>query len=269
MSISRNTMVICPKCKQQFQTTVFDSINTNYDETVAMSIITGKRFSATCPYCGDTSSLEYDVLYHDIKHRAMIWVIHKDETDYKKKIEAVRGLNTWALSTTRIVSDMTELAEKVLCLETNKDDRVVELCKFIVRNDLEGKRPDFIVSNIVYTLSKNNKEVLVCYSDGKNPAIANMDKNLYVSVEKMFQDELSKAVPSCSIIDRQWVDTVVMNYIEKHPVDFSDNNENYQTHDKVVPTTVNSKGASHFCRKCGKRLLPDSVFCSFCGTRVE
>ena len=53
MSIPRNVMVKCPKCEHSFPATIFDSINTNYAQDVAMSIITGDRFKVSCPCCGN------------------------------------------------------------------------------------------------------------------------------------------------------------------------------------------------------------------------
>lgn len=265
MSIPRNMMVKCPKCGQSFPATIFDSINTSYAQDVAISIITGDRFNASCPCCGNIAHLEYDILYHDINHRAMIWVVHCDnEENYKQKLLEVKSLKPSFLSMTRIVPDMEALSEKVLCLEKNRDDRVIELCKFITQANLLERKPNFVVNHIVYTIS-SNKEVLVFYSDGQKPEVAYVDKNLYGPVKKMFERELREPVPPCAIIDQDWVKSVVYRFTEDHPNEFLSENVMQQ----ISPEkTDNASMKVTFCRKCGAKLLPDSMFCSYCGTKV-
>lgn len=130
MSIPKTIMIDCPSCKKQFETIIFQSLNTDFAPDIIDTVISGERFSAKCPHCGFVAHLEYDFLYHDMKHSAMIWVIHKGSPKYSKKVDEVRSIPpVLPYDVTRIVSNMNDLREKAACLATGKDDRVVELCK--------------------------------------------------------------------------------------------------------------------------------------------
>ena len=79
MSLPKEINIRCPKCGRMNPVTVFESINTDYAPDIAKRIMNGDIFKAVCPECGYISHLEYDILYNDIPHKAMIWVLHQDE----------------------------------------------------------------------------------------------------------------------------------------------------------------------------------------------
>lgn len=112
MSIPKRMTISCPKCGARFDATVFQSLNTDYDKNVIDSVISGERFDAKCPQCGFVAHLEYDVLYHDMKHDAMIWVVNPNQETYMQKLVEVRSTAVPPYKTTRIVPDMNGLREK-------------------------------------------------------------------------------------------------------------------------------------------------------------
>ena len=71
MSIPKKMTVKCSKCGAEIDVTVFESVNTDFAEDITEQIISGDLFNAKCDKCGFVSHLEYDVLYHDVKHGAM------------------------------------------------------------------------------------------------------------------------------------------------------------------------------------------------------
>ena len=129
MSIPRRISVSCPNCGKNFETTIFESLNTDFAPDVIETVISGERFAGKCLNCGFEAHLEYDMLYHDMKHGAAIWVVHDNGPEYARKVAEVRETELLPYSMTRIVPNMDALREKAACLESGKDDRVVELCK--------------------------------------------------------------------------------------------------------------------------------------------
>ena len=71
---------------------VFESVNSDYADDIAMQIMTGELFNVECPHCKFVSHLEYDLLYHDMRHGAMVWVINPKSPDYMKKLTEVRTM---------------------------------------------------------------------------------------------------------------------------------------------------------------------------------
>jgi hypothetical protein len=290
MSIPRKFDVNCPKCGKKYQATVFESLNSDFAPNVAETIISGERFNGTCPKCGFVAHLEYDVLYHDMKHRAMVWVIHDNNANYAQKMVEVRS--TPALyKTTRIVADMNELREKVACLEAGKDDRVVELCKFFLSAQLMEQQPDYNFRNAFYTFS-GGKNIVFFYDDKGKEMSCYLENQIYDLISDMFAVPLSQMDNSpYMIIDQDWaadffellpteseefpedqeVDAETLNSEVSESAD-CENTEKHVEEDMNAFLEEASEQPSQkrilFCRKCGAKLLSDSLFCSYCGTKV-
>jgi len=162
MSLPKKMTVKCSKCGAEIEVTVFESVNTDYAPDIAKQIMSGELFNAKCDKCGFISKLEYDILYHDVKRGAMIWVLHNNSPEYANKVAELRNsANILGYKTTRIVNNMNELRQKVACLENDRDDRIVELCKVFIVYNLLSKRPDFDFNNAFYTTFLNKERIFL------------------------------------------------------------------------------------------------------------
>ena len=271
MSIPRTVKVTCPKCKSKYDATIFDSINTDFSPDVAESIMSGKRFRVKCPSCGYNSKLEYDVLYHDLKHNAMIWVVHPNSKDYNDRVLKIRFAPSFS-DITRIVSSINELREKVACLESGVDDRIVEICKLFLKVKLSIETPDFITEKSYYAYSNGNR-IVYFYNASGEEKYCYLNNELYAAMSDANKDDFhDNNSPRFQIIDEEWA---TQNYGEliknafnirnTHP---DDNQANSTTSPSPVTSTQIDPPPVSFCRKCGARLLSDSLFCSYCGTKV-
>lgn len=261
MSIPRNTTISCPKCGHKYQVTVFDSVNTDYSPNIAETIISGDLFDAKCPSCGFTTHLEYDVLYNDMKHEAMIWVVHTNNPNYEKRIAEARATRLLPYKVNRIVSDMAELREKVACLEAGRDDRVIELCKEFLVNQLLEQQPSFRFSSAFYTYFQG-KEYVYFYDVNGEKAHCELEDKVYDLILALFKKPLAQMSTSpFPIIDATWASS----FFDK--ADFSA----VKDEDKASPplqAAESHKDAIAFCHKCGNKLVSGSRFCNKCGTKI-
>ncbi len=271
MSIPKLITVSCPSCNKKHETTVFESLNTDFSSNIIKDVISGDLFSARCPRCGFIVHLEYDLLYHDMKHNAMIWVIHNNNPEYTKKVTEVRSMPLLPYDATRIVSNMNALREKAACLESGKDDRIVELCKVFLASQICEKEPDFKLKNAFYTY-RDGKDIVYFYDYKGKKIWCYLDDEAYSIIENSFETSLAqmKRIPF-QIIDYDWAVRQFDNLPDGDKVDImlavqpceTDNSSG----DEDVTESCPVKKAL-FCRKCGAKLLPDSLFCSYCGTEV-
>lgn len=275
MSLPKKINVNCSNCKKKFEVTVFDSLNTDYSHDVVTTVINGERFKGKCPHCGYSSQLEYNMLYHDTKHRAMIWVIHPNNTDYEKKIEEVRSILFLPYSITRIVSNMKELREKAACLESEKDDRVIELCKTYLAYTVQQQKPDYNITDIFYTYC-DGKDFVFFYDETGNELCCVLDNKIYTLIVDLYKKQLEQMENEpYQIIDNNWAN----DFFNSISIDDIEALKNNQTSDSEADETDSAslsckpekqsvKMKALYCRKCGEKLLPDSIFCSYCGTKV-
>lgn len=271
MSIPKKTTITCPSCNKKYEATVFESLNTDFGPNIIKDVISGNRFIAKCPRCGFAAHLEYDLLYHDMKHNAMVWVIHDNNPEYAEKVVEVRSAPILPYNVTRIVSDMDALREKAACLESGKDDRLVELCKLFLASQVCEKEPDFKLQTAFYTY-RNGKDIVYFYDNDGREIWCYLDDKAYSIVEELFGASLAqmKRTPF-QVIDYAWAVKQFNGLPDEGDVekmlDVQPAESDSSSIDGEVTVTCPTKKAL-FCRKCGAKLLSDSLFCSYCGTEV-
>lgn len=185
MSIPKRMTVGCSKCGKPLSVTVFESVNSDYADDIAKQIISGDLFNVECPYCEFVSHLEYDVLYHDLRHGALIWVVHKGKADYDQRVSKIRNLNILPYKTTRIVDDMNALKEKVSCLESDRDDRIIELCKLFTACNLLLQQPNFVFRNAFFTTLGGKELVYLCDNDN-NVQCCELSEKAYDYLKELY-----------------------------------------------------------------------------------
>lgn len=263
MSIPKRVTVTCPKCGKPFQVTVFESVNTDYAEDIAQQIISGELFDAKCPSCGFVAHLQYDVLYHDMKHGAMIWLVHQDEK-FEKKVEEIRQTNLLSYKTTRIVTDVNSLREKVACLEKNRDDRVIEILKLLALAQANPATEDDRELFAFYTLAKDKQtEIVFIYGGGEEPLHTYVNESNYEKIRDGFADGFAKLQNEWyPIVDSDWALAFLRNNSDLGNNEGEDNQSAEDVEISDVPTEI------RFCRKCGVKLLENALFCHRCGVKV-
>ena len=204
MSIPRKITVSCPKCGKRFEALIFDSLNTDYSSDIATKIISGELFDAKCPKCGSIAHLEYDMLYHDLKHKAMIWVGHTNSENYDSRVAEMRATQQLPDYMTRIVPDMNALREKVACLEADVDDQVMELFKLLLEHQLIEENPDFKIRNSFFTYA-DNKLIVFFYDMNGKEMHCYFEYEQYDAFEDIYRERLLKmGNKPFQIIDRMW-----------------------------------------------------------------
>ena len=204
MSIPRRISVSCPNCGKNFETTIFESLNTDFAPDVIETVISGERFAGKCLNCGFEAHLEYDMLYHDMKHGTAIWVVHDNGPEYARKVAEVRETELLPYAMTRIVPNMDALREKAACLESGKDDRVVELCKVFLVSQTSQKMPDFEFRNAFYTYC-NGKDIVFLYGAAGKEIAYQLSDRAYGAIAERFKQPLAQMLQTpYQIIDYDW-----------------------------------------------------------------
>lgn len=137
----------CPACGKGNAVKYWLGINTKEDPDLKASVKDGSLFVWECLHCGCRNLSRSQTLYHDPDERLMIWLLPdgmlspEQEAGIEKTLEKQfadpeNGLDGYTL---RRVGHPGELIEKVNLHDAGLDDVVMEMAKWVTRNEMADK----------------------------------------------------------------------------------------------------------------------------------
>lgn len=217
MSIPIDIKFRCRNCGKKITMEAWESINTQIPN-VAHDIMTGELFAFTCPRCKCQDYVEYDMLYNDMNHDMMIQVLHDyDQKTLEETKKVFSRMGALAESDFRIVPNMNALSEKVTALEFGKDDRIVEICKYLCFTVfIRPKKPDFKLKRAVYRADLDkNEDFFSFYGEAGEHMISPFDEpltKLYDAATRTFLPAIIEACKNQYIFDYAWAESFIMTH---------------------------------------------------------
>lgn len=98
-----------------------------------------------------------------------------------------------------------ELREKVTAFVLGRDDRIIELCKYVTLEMAKAQMPEFELSwNPIYTHNmKTGQEAFMLYGKNGEHKIALLEDRLYNYMKEKYLKQLEKE-PNRYVYDFQW-----------------------------------------------------------------
>ena len=191
MSMPENTTIRCRFCGAEAEITIFQSVNDHWPN-VTKVIMTGELFEFICPRCRKKDRLEYDIIFNDFEHKAWIQVVHDPEL-IQRYIDMMKLTSQYMPEThMRIVRNMNELREKVSVFVRGRDDRIIEIYKFMIYTVAMIEIPDLqLVCNPIYSYNLETGEeyiVLLCKSGEQK--IAMIEDAVYNGLKESYAVKL-------------------------------------------------------------------------------
>ena len=207
MSIPKKMMIDCPQCRTTFSQIVWESANTDLSPELPLKIISGDFFAFTCPTCGFHGHLIYRMLYHDLKHCTMIWLVPRSNGQ-NDTIKEIRKTPEFPGYITRIVGDIGELGEKVSALEAGRDDRVIETYKLLITSQIMQTITNPGKIRIFYTYD-GKQEYFKVVNGADAPRVCLFESEVYDKQAYMLKSLLSGSQEKYSIVDQTWAITAL------------------------------------------------------------
>ena len=228
MSLSSSETVYCRSCGKEFEATVYQSINDRIPNA-AKKIMTGELFQIICPHCGHEDHLEYNILFNDFEHRAWIQVVYENELiePYSRVLD-INGKYMTDMRM-RIVRNINELRQKVTAFVMNRDDRVVELCKFWCAISLPQHFPDFeLLCDPIYTANlETGEEAIFLYGKKGEKQYVPLTDELLQSMCQLFEDYSKEKDRKRFIYNFAWAKEFTLNLAARQVI----------SHDELEQTT--------------------------------
>ena len=146
--MSRRTEIplTCPACGRAHRFGAWQSLNVTLDPQEKPRLLDGSLTRFTCEGCGHTADVVYPLLYHDMEKQLMVWLLPEggeedpgDKSDPDELPPAMRK-TLGPGYTFRRVGSHNELREKIYVFDAGLDDRVVEVVKLILWEQMPQER---------------------------------------------------------------------------------------------------------------------------------
>ena len=208
MSKNHNEIIKCPQCGTEGDFKVWESINTKSDPELKDLVRSGELFMWKCPKCGNNCIVFYPTYYHQPDAKALIHYIPdapamaisfmKELTHdpYDEKIKLEKGCHK------RVVTDMNSFREKLLILDHEYDDRIIELQKLFLIAELKKSEPNKIVEQVYFNKEKDGTVNFAIKLEGDQWGRAEFSSGNYSHIAKTFKAAL--ADDDEVIIDTNW-----------------------------------------------------------------
>ena len=203
MSIPVKKTVRCPQCGKEIEFTMWQSINDEMPFAMK-DIITGKLFETECKNCGKRITVNYPILVNDMAHSVMIYYIFpKDKEQTEKALDFMKKTYDGRL---RIVTNQASLREKVAIFNEELDDRIIELLKAIIIEQIQEQLDSKEVQG-AYFLPDDNPRFEIIYDGG--PGYVAFDMEFYNEVRDEFVQVEDFAQDTEPYIDLDWAYSIL------------------------------------------------------------
>ena len=238
MSDVTKKMILCPRCHRTAYFTIWNSINTKTDPQTLELVRDLSLFRFHCPYCKQTTLLNYSFLYHQMENAIFIYYVPEDEdteavqqilntilngpqsrtVSDEKNISAEDAMLVNALSNykCRIVRTHKDFLEKLAIFDTGLDDRLVELTKYILSSQAERQLAEygFRVKEAAFLFNRETGEKQLVYQDKNSSRTASVSFDRHVvRVYNQLADRYGALLEGThkkdTVINRDWAADIV------------------------------------------------------------
>ena len=146
--MSRRTTIpiTCPACGRAHKFAAWQSLNVTLDPHEKPRLLDGSLTRFTCEGCGHNADVVYPLLYHDMEKQLMLSLLPEgggkgqgDRSDPDELPPEMRK-TLGAGYTYRRVGSHNELREKIYVFDGGLDDRVIEVVKLILWEQMPGEQ---------------------------------------------------------------------------------------------------------------------------------
>ncbi len=201
--------VVCPNCEKDIEVPMNEFIDVAENPEYKRQIIEGDFFLNRCNNCGDNVLVEYPLMYMDPDKKLNIYMAPAHENDLLDQLNSL-DVPEAALDTEshfRLTSNGVSLMEKLLIFERNRDDRILELYKFIIWEDVKEHWQDLEPGDLLFMFDDEEDYFVIWNSDNGNDEKLTIpiDEELYSELEENYLEALSIPPGKYAEVNQEWI----------------------------------------------------------------
>ena len=201
------TSLACPACGEKMEAPVYTSVNVTANPTHKRGVLDGELFSCTCPACGEVTRLVYPFLYHDMARRVMLYFcpqgfdVDLEELNEQMEYDSPFGGSGYTL---RNCTSYEMLLEKIRIFDAELDDRVIELCKLVLMDELSEEHPELDVRRAL--IDVRGEQIYVAFIDVDGDVFAiELPDDVYNRLYDLYFDYIEEYTDEgFALIDSDW-----------------------------------------------------------------
>ena len=185
----------CLKCGCPFTMEAVPSADVCADPSLKEKVLSGEMFKWTCPSCGTVNLVKYPFMYHDPSQKLLLVL-----SDAAISAESVpEGY------VARRVTSVGDLVEKIKIADAGLDDVVVEMCKYITRQEMQR---DGLELKFLKTEGADN-EMIFTYPEKGEMQMVSVGFNVYEDCRGILSRHPSVSASGLATVDASWLNSLL------------------------------------------------------------
>ena len=199
----------CPGCGEEIMMDIHEFVDVCVEPSYKEKVMNGSFFLAKCPKCGDETLAEYPMMYMDPDRKLTIYMAPEHDNSLLAQLNSLElpESSIDAEAVFRVVKDGGELLEKILIFDGGRDDRIIELYKALVYENIKGEWPKVRREDLLYYLDGEEDYFIIWdYTNAMGEQLTvNLDEELYGQLERDYLKSLSVPAGKYAEVNAAWL----------------------------------------------------------------
>ena len=182
----------CTHCGKINTVEVDDTINLTGNQDLLKTVLDNSKFNFKCEDCKTEHNVVYDVLFQDDNEKFYVKINSSNE------LLTLMSKDDYKI---RIVKDLNQANEKLRTFYYRLDDRIIEIIKFLIKDDLEKNNDNLKITEIYFFRYSQSYIEFVLFSKEEYLGIMKYSLSGYKEIKHKHKEKFDETI---QVIDEKF-----------------------------------------------------------------
>ncbi len=182
----------CTHCGKINTVEVDDTINLTGNQDLLKTVLDNSKFNFKCEDCKTEHNVVYDVLFQDDNEKFYVKINSSNE------LLTLMSKDDYKI---RIVKDLNQANEKLRTFYYRLDDRIIEIIKFLIKDDLEKNNDNLKITEIYFFRYSQSYLEFVLFSKEEYLGIMKYSLSGYKEIKHKHKEKFDETI---QVIDEKF-----------------------------------------------------------------